>query len=400
MASSDTAPGLAHVGPQPYDERMDDVGAPRYKRIRLTGERFSGGRLPIDSLIELERYQRAIQAMAEHEWRRDHPGQSVPAEVLKAASLVIERIEDGSADVLLAFEQATVHQQYQEEARDAVDATIEAAYDGHELPALPSDVADEVRSTLAQFGTSLEPGQSIRFYPDGVQEPVEITIETRKVAAERLILTDFMQEPVPKLTSGITRDETSLVARVTVINAEDMKYELNSDAFGTIHGRYRDNPEMLDELRAVVNSTSEGPLTRIYGQLRQRDGKPWSFWTTTRIEKVEFDDTDWGRSLTRYASLPQGWAGGQGVQINSLALDAAQAVLKRIDIGARPVAMAPTEDGGVLLEWISDAGIRSVEVLEDGSYEMFEMERGAHRGTQTETSDATVAAAFVNGARS
>lgn len=377
---------------------MDDVGAPRYKRIRLTGERFSGGRLPIDSLIELERYQRAIQAMAEHEWRRDHPGESVPEEVSRAASLVIERIEDGSADVFLAFEQVAVHQQYQVEARDAVDATIEAAYEGRELPFLPVEVADEVRSTIADFGLSLASGQAIRFYPEDATEPVEITVETRRAAADRLVLTDFLQAPTEQVSSRITREDTSLVARVTVINAEDMKYELNSDAFGVVHGRYRDNPEMLDALRDVVNSTSEGPLTRIFGQLRLREGKPWSFWTTTKIERVEFEDTDWGRSLARYAAFPRGWAGGAGEQISSVALDAAQSVLKRINTQTRPVAMAPTEDGGVLLEWISDAGIRSIEVLEDGTYELFEMARGSHRGVQTETEDATVAANFLNGA--
>lgn len=378
---------------------MDELGGPRYKRIRLTGERFEGGRLPIDSLVELENYQRAVQAMAEHQWRRDHPGEVPPAEVSSAASLVIERIEDGSADVFLAFEEVAHYQQYQEEARDAVDLTIEAAYEGRDLPYLPPGVAEEVRTTVSQFGQSLEAGQAIKFYPDASEKPIEITVETRRTATERLILTDFMQEPTPQIATGIRREDTSIVARVTVIDAEAMKYELNSDAYGIIHGRYRDNPEMLDELRAVVNSTSEGPLTRIYGQLRHRGDKPWSFWTTTKVERVEFDDTDWGRSLARYATFPSGWAGGQGVQIGSIALDAAQVVLKRIDMRARPVAMAPTEEGGVLLEWVSDAGIRSVEILEDGTYELFEMDRGAHRGTQTETRDAVAAASFMNGAR-
>lgn len=379
---------------------MDDLGGPRFKRIKLTGDRFNGGRLPIDSLVELERYQRAVQAMAEHEWRRQHPGEAPPAEVSESASLVIDRIEDGSADIFLAFEQTAVHQEYREQARDAVDATIAAAYGGHELPELPAGVGEEVRETLAEFGETLQIGQAIQLYTDGDDSPaVQISVESRPAAVERLILSTFFQEPAPRPDSAIVRTETSIVARVTVIDAEHMKYELNSESYGIVHGRYRDNPEILDELRALVNSTSEGPLTRIFGELRQKRGKPWSFWTTTKVERVEFDATDWGRSLARYATLPQGWAAGHGEQITSTALDAVQAVMRLIGPATRRPAMAPTEDGGVLLEWIDDTGLRSIEVLEDGSFELFEMARGQHRGTQTETINAAEAATFVKGTK-
>lgn len=377
---------------------MDDLGGPRYKRIKLTGARFEGGRLPIDSLVELERYQRAVQLIAEHAWRREHPGEVPPAEVTEAASLAIERIEEGSADIFLAFEQSAAYQAYTIEAQDAVDSTVEAAYLGLELPSLPDDVGDEVRETLAEMGETLQSGQSMQFYVDDQSiGAIEINVETRPAATERLILSTFLQEPAPKADSGIHREETSLVARVTVIDAEHMKYELNSEAYGVIHGRYRDNPEILDALREVVNSTSDGPLTRIFGELRHKSNKPWSFWTTTKIERVQFDDSDWGRSLARYATLPTGWAGGYGVQISSIALDATQALMRLIGAGAQSPAIAPTEDGGVLLEWADDIGIRSVEILEDGTFELFSMSRHEHRGRQTETVDASKAAAFAKG---
>lgn len=375
---------------------MDDLGGPRPKRIRLTGERFRGGRLPIDSLGELETYQRAIQIMAEQEWRRAHPEEVPPPEVVESASLAIERIEDGSADVFLAFEQHAVYAEYQEQAQDAVDATIQAAYEDRPLPELPAEVRDEVRATVASIGESLEAGQVIQFYANGPESaPTEISLTTRPAATARLILSTFLQEPAPRPDSGVKHEVTSLVARVTVIDAESMKYDLNSEAYGIIHGRYRDNPDMLDELRAVVNSTSEGPLTRIHGDLRYRGGRPWSFWTTTAIERVEFDDTHWGRALTRFASLPTGWAGGDGAQISSTALDASQALLRRVgSLDERP-AIAPTEEGGVLLEWTNANGIRSVEILPDGTFELFVMRSDQYRGTQTETPDVVEAARFV-----
>lgn len=380
----------------PYHERMDDL-EPSAARIRLTGERFDGGRLPIDSLSELENYQVAVRAMAEHQWRRDHPGELLPEDFSGSVGLVIDRIEEGSAIVVLAYEQHVVYGQYQAEAQDAVDATIEAAYGGLALPELPDEVGETVRHALAEIGATLEDGQSIEFYPGGDGHPsVTITIESRADAADRLVLEDFLAQPVLSPTFDVVRQITSLVARVTVVDAEKMKYELNSEEFGRVLGRYRGNPELLDDLRQVVNSTSEGPLTRIHGELRYRGDKPWGFWTTSRVERVEFDDTAWGRALTSFVLLPHGWADGNGDQISSVALDAAQALLRKVDVSAHPPVLAPTEDGGVLIEWLTASGIRSVEILADGEFELFAMQVDDRRGTQTETRSVAEAVLFVN----
>ncbi|GAA5196748.1 hypothetical protein [Microbacterium jejuense] len=366
------------------------------KRIRLTGSRFDGGRLPVDYLIELERYQNAIRSFAEHEWLRDHPGESLPADFRDSVSLVIEDIEDGSAEIVLVFEQTAIHQEYREQAQDAIDSTIEAAYQGTTLPELPDDVEDEVRGTIAELGSTLQVGQSMVLYSaDADEPPVTITIDTRPAAAGRLILQDFLSEPPLTAASGVTHEETSMVARVTVVDAERKRFELNSEKYGRILGRYAGNPEILDSLREVVNSTSDGPLTRIYGDLRSKDGEPWGFWTTSRIERIEFDDTAWGRALTSFVTLPSGWADGRGEQISSIALDAAQQLLRQVDVQIRPPSLAPTEEGGVLLEWITPSGIRSVEILEDGLFELFSMRTGERRGTQTETRNLKDAVRFA-----
>ena len=169
------------------------------KRIRLTGDRFQGGRLPVDSLVELERYQNIVRKLAEYDWRRDHPDEQLPDDFRPSVSLTIERIDQGSADVLLAFEQNTVYVQYQEEAQDAVSATISAAYSGAPLPplsALPAPAEAEIREDVAGIGGTLVEGQSIEFYVDPADPaPIVITVETRKQAIVGLILADFMMVP-------------------------------------------------------------------------------------------------------------------------------------------------------------------------------------------------------------
>jgi len=165
---------------------MSDVGderKPGVKRVRLTGARFDGGRLPVDSLVELQNYQDVVRIAAMAKWRLEHPGEELPSDLRNSVSLTIERIDEGSADVSLAFEQHQVYVHYQVEAQDAADAIIVAAYSGASIPELPAlSLAEDVefREAVSQIGVTLGPEHSIEFYPSSPDaQPVTITVETR-----------------------------------------------------------------------------------------------------------------------------------------------------------------------------------------------------------------------------
>lgn len=378
---------------------MDDLGGPRYKRIRLTGDRFEGGRLPIDSLIELQRYQDVVRRLAEFEWRRDHPGEELPADFAEGVGLTIEEIHEGSADVLLAFEQHATYAVYQEEAQDAADATIVAAYSHAplpEIPDMPFAMVAELREEIADIGESLISGQSIEFYADPEDHtPTVITLETRREARVDLILTDFFasEDPTPPTPVVQIRSE-SLVGRVTAVDAESTKFELVT-AQGRVHGWYRENIDLLEDLRAVLNSAEEGPLTRVTGDLRSKDGVPQRFWQADSIERVAFDDSLGGRRLTEFASLPSGWEDGEGEQISFVALEAAQQILCGLDPDADAPGLFPTPEGGVLIEWARGTGVRSIEVLQDASFELFELIASEGSKTHAETSSLADAIEFA-----
>ena len=168
----------------------------RGRRVKLNGPRFAGGRLPIDSLIELERYQQLLRVVARAEWEADHPTETVPDDFDADVSLTIERIENGSADIFLAFERTAVYAEYQQQAQDSVSETISAAYEGRELPPLPGPVEDEVRERVSNLGSTLEQGQSIELYVDGPDSaPVLVTIETRREAVATSRLTRSCSTP-------------------------------------------------------------------------------------------------------------------------------------------------------------------------------------------------------------
>jgi hypothetical protein len=382
---------------------MTDVAddrKPDFKRVRLTGTRFEGGRLPIDSLVELQKYQEVVRIAAEAEWRRDHPGGAIPEEFRETVSLAIERIDDGSADIFLAFEQQSAYVEYQAEAQDAADAFITAVYAGAPLPELPAmspDQGREFRDAVAHIGASLEASQAIEFYAeDPSLPPVSITIETRPRAVQHLtrIDDDFMIAPVD--VPGPSRSEASLVGRVTEINADKLRFALVLADGEEIHGWYREQPQLLEDFREVVNNAAEGPLTRITGDLQIRGGQPWRFWEAHSIERVEFDDTRWGARLAEFAALQRGWDGGHAAQITSTSLDAAQKLLQAVPTqGIEGYGVFPTDEGGVLLERASQDEVRSVEILPDGSFELFSLRADQSQGEHAESIDLRDAARFI-----
>ena len=377
---------------------------PGLKRVRLMGARFQGGRLPVDSLAELQKYQDVVRIAAEAEWRFEHQGEALPADLRDSVSLTIERIDEGSADVFLAFEQHAAYAELQTQALDASDAIIVAAYSGAplpDLPALPPESDYLFREAVAQIGITLEPEQSIEFYPSAPDSsPVTISVETRKQAVDELArLEDFLVavEEAP-ITKGLKAVEDSkLTGHITAINAEKHRFSLRTE-IGEVHGFYRSSPELLEEFRALVNSAAEGPLTRITGDLQFKNGTPWRFRSVSEVEQVQFDETEWGARLGELATLSTGWDGGSGVPISSVSLDASQKLLQAFDAAnLDPPGIFPTAEGGVLIEWASATEVRSIEVLPDGEFELFALQRGQRQGQHGATEDLTRAVAFITG---
>lgn len=384
---------------------MNHEGGPGSKRLRLTGARFDGGHLPIDSLIELQKYQEVIRIAARAEWRRDHPGEEIPSDLNDSVSLTIERIDEGSADVFMGFEQVAVYERYQAEAQDAVaavDAIISAAY-SEDAPSVAlsgySPQADpELYDALAQLGVTLTSGQSIEVYSTtSASPPTTITLEKRQRAIENLApIENFLLTQDLAPASSLQSFNESLVGRVTVLDADNKKFVLVLPDGSPVHGWYRQNPNLLEDFRDLVNSTAEGPLTRISGTLQYKAGQPFRFKEASSIERVEFDATPWGTRLTQFASLPSGWDDGEGAQISFVALDAAQMVLRAVeDAEIESPGVFPSPEGGVLIEWANTERVRSLEITADGDFEMFLLERAERESRHSESPDLRQAIAFI-----
>lgn len=361
-------------------------GAPRYssdvaqserpvKRIKLTGARFEGGRLPVDSLVELERYQELLRIVARASWRESHPGEELPPRFDDEVSLTIESIEEGSADVLLAFEQHAQYRDYQREADDTVAESISAAYESRSLPDMPPALAAEVRDGILSFGDTLEHGQSIEVYTRGPSNPpVEVTLESRREVVHTFLLEDFMSEPLPVPQAELVKRPETIVGRITEVDAEKATYRFESLQHGRLIGHYDPDGHLIDDIRKVLDSPAEAPILRVEGLLQyKRDGSPWRFTETHAVEQFAPGTGSWAARLIELAELARGWTdSGDASPIAVIALEAANSIMQALSEHGRQLpSFFATEEGGVILEWATLAVVRSIEVTSNGEFELF-----------------------------
>ncbi|GGD76525.1 hypothetical protein [Microbacterium murale] len=373
--------------------------APEPRRIRLNGERFDGGRLPIDSLPEISKYQEVVRLIARAEWEEDHPGEQVPPDFDESLRLAISDLRDGSADVFVVFEQHAQYQTYQAEADEMANETIAAAYSGEALPPLPASVEYDARDLIAQIGGTLSSeSDSIEFYVNGVNAaPVRIDVVTRLEARDILLTQDFLVDSQPVSTAP--KDDKradAIVGRITVIDAEKMTFILRTPDGKDLKARYVGNPVVLEDIRALVHPEAEGPVTRVSGLLHSKAGEPWRFWTTDKVEQLTFEGP-WAPLLTELASLRTDWSDeGASYPIGFDVLDATQTLLSAVDLASDSnPAVFPSIPGGVLVEWVGDRGVRSIEITADLKFELFSIDRGQREGDFTETSSITDVLTFV-----
>lgn len=374
-------------------------GVPEPRRIRLSGERFDGGRLPIDSLPEISKYQEVVRLIARAEWQEDHPGEQLPQDFDESLRLAISDLRDGSADLFVVFEQHAQYQMYQAEADEMANETIAAAYSGEALPPLPASIEYDARDLIAQIGGTLSSeSDSIEFYVDGADAaPVRIDVVTRLEARDILLTQDFLVDSQSESAAPKSdKRPDALVGRITVIDAEKMTFTLRTPAGKDLKARYVGNPVVLEDVRALVHPEAEGPVTRVSGLLHSKGGEPWRFWTTDRVEQLTFEGP-WAPLLTELASLRTDWS-DEGVSrpIGFDVIDAAQTLLSAVDSASESKpAVFPSVPGGILMEWVGDRGVQSVEITAELKFELFSIDRGQRQGDFTETASISDALAFV-----
>lgn len=384
-------------------------GRPEFSAFTLRGDRFAGGRLPIDALIELERYRAILLAAAERAWSRAHPGQPLPQDFAQEFDLAITEVRDGSATSLLERPDSA-YGEYFDLGRDETERLFQEIVSGLALPALDADdrsdaaeapdaieasaSTDEIddpgtetglekvapRSTfsrddlvayaslpaLRDLGSSLQIDEAAEIStPDGQQ--VEISFSARTTMIRPFVERVEILTAPPAPPERKHRQKDSIAGRLIALNPEKRNYTVRTLLFGEVSGRYKD-VELFDDLREVLNSNAHAPVIRIVGRMAWVGDKLDRILEAKQIELLEVPGEAWSRRIVELASLPPNWEeeSQTGEVISFTALEAARELLRAAQESQDSApGIFPMEDGGVHLEWTIPTRVTSVEISAD-----------------------------------
>ncbi|MDQ0635065.1 hypothetical protein QFZ40_002974 [Arthrobacter pascens] len=398
-----------------------------FATLKLDGARFNGGRLPIDALVELQRYRELILEAAKLAWREANPGEEVPADFSSEFDLAVTEIEDGSA-VPVMEKTRSAYDSFYDAGRLDVEALFadivnrnfgvilndsgqeSAAYqespsvggdqDGDATPpdeVGPGDEADaesedeeettrqskqRLLSSLASldafrdFGSSLREEDSLLLSGTETHEEVCITSETAprvfRPIFERLALELVeTEEEAPE-----RRKYTSTVAgRLIAVNAEARNFKIKTLLFGQVHGRYKE-AERLEDLKKVLESNAQAPLIRVTGRMSWLGDHLRQILNVDEVELLEIETEPWSRRIVELASLAKNWHPelGKSPLISFVAIDAAREVLRATQESEISPGIYPGEDGGVIVEWGSPQRVVTLEISPELDFFLFHLD--------------------------
>ncbi|BCF81632.1 hypothetical protein RQCS_11770 [Rhodococcus qingshengii] len=371
-----------------------------FARVKLDGERFAGARLPVSALSELENYTNLIREAAKLAWRADHPNEDLPEDFGADFDLVLTSVHNGSADCHL--ERLRPHlgdeDDYFDQSRERVGRELRQVLQGRVKE------TDDLLARIDAFGdlgSSLDEGDSLEVPSSEVDgEPVRITrssyIEYIRPAHERSIET----EPSPTaVRSSLYSQDGWIVGRLRALDVDASKFNMTTQKYGAIHGLWS-NPQIFQDLKAVMEASEQAAIVRIYGSLRLRSET--DLFRLNDASDVEFLATEgepWSRRFIELASLESGWDDDDpdSEPVSFAALDGARKLLShaRLHEKTQP-GIFPQGDGGVSLEWASPEKVYSVEVTPDDEFHLFHLD-AENIPYNTETFDITAAMAFIEG---
>ena len=219
-------------------------GEEHFARFTLNGDRFADARLPIDALIELQRYRDMVLEASRQAWFAVHAGEPIPDDFDQKFDLAISDVEPGSATPVMDKPRSE-YDEYYESGRDELEAAfaeiVNAGFKGVALLESPEaqhpeegedeEPQRELRrlqlppklAPLAnlvdlpafnEFGSSLMPGEALRFEATPEHDEVVVTSSTPNSVFQPFVeLIETLRTPRLPPTEDVKQSETRLVTR-------------------------------------------------------------------------------------------------------------------------------------------------------------------------------------------
>jgi hypothetical protein len=335
---------------------MDRIA--EFLNIKYEGERFSSGRLPLDVLADLEALEDILTTFAREIWLGENDRERMPNGYTDWFRMSLTGVGDGSA--LPRLELAVVENSQQDmvsddtrrslmlKAEEKFAAVLKSANDGSEIILSGTQIRN-----FNRFLTNLKPGELFKYNPDkgddfsDTEKVVSLDVERRKRF----------------LTSVTTSYEQRIQGRAR-LKAVDERGTLRFSSVDLREFSVVDDSREPNEYGANIGAYYEFDLT----VERRHDD---SIQTVITIHDLSLLEDPAITAIDEMSLLQDGWLDGFGKEISSETRDNAKTFLVSSNRLPAFYAVAPTEDGGILLEYDREGWDYGIEFYSDGTYSVF-----------------------------
>jgi hypothetical protein len=335
-------------------------------RLRYVGTRFDNARLPVDVLSDLPAFRDLLAAFAKDGWRAlNSDRQRVPKGFDKGLSFDLLAIEPGSAVPRLNWNRHTAQTHlpgFADELEEIVDASfneIVSLIDGAGHDRFPKSLPSEHVRALNKLGAGLRDDERIEFqgthgtdgnvvYLDNYRRKklitrVRETYQARFEGIGTLIGTRATEE------EGYISFKTAEHGEIEVVVDLERVKEFDGNIYADVQFDLQIELDNNDRYRSVIEVHDVGLIDAQIGAELVR--------CRARLNDIRI--------------LPEGWHDGGGSAIGSAAVAAADKFLSKRPSLSGAYKIYPTEEGGVLFEFESNAWDLSVEFGANGSVEIY-----------------------------
>ena len=328
-------------------------------KLRYVGSRFSGARLPVNVLPDLQAFRDLLVSFAKDEWKSRHPDrQRVPKGFDASLSFDLTAIEDGSAVPNIVWNrdvaQATLPG-FEDELASVVDASYAEIINLFESAGnfvSTDELSSEKLRALDKFGASLQDGEKIELGKTSGGNVVFLDLERRKrlITANRETY-NYRLTGVGKLASNsvygqiIVRTELGDIS--VPIDPEEIIQDFDGSLDQDVQYDILVELDRLDNVRKVIEV----------------------FDVTVVDASIEAEIFKCRQRLEEIAKLSSGWHDGDGVGSDSRAIAIASEFINRRPTLSPLLKLYPNEHGGVLVELEQSGWDISIELFPDGKVE-------------------------------
>ena len=307
---------------------------------KLVGKRFQGHSIPLELLGDLAVLEAMVIEVAKWRYRQENPGRHrAPRKFTEGVSLSLTGVEEGSAIAKIALTLAvagvlpTPHQDYLEQARDAIVGAIAAAGDNKSPTAF---LPQKALAYFDRFGRSLLDDEAIEFPTNEPDAPARLTKEIRLRLLKAAEVTD-------------RTEEIHIRGGIHAVDQEEMTFEIKLADGTKVPGSF--SKPLLDTIMDASYAYRDGAKVLLDGV-----GKYNRADRLQRIESVEhitqLDPLDFQMQLDELRALKDGWYDGRGFAPPPASLDWLSDSFNECypDTISLPYVY-PVAEGGVRFEW-------------------------------------------------